>query len=148
MQSYGNCKTKPESKCSGKQNTPPQKSEAGSLTKMYGGSCIGVLLQKEGKRYKKKQLLLPILPSLTHRSRRVFPENAPHCDLNLDDVIFRLVVTISGCSPRRTRVSFWISAGITIAHRNRYAAARRVAHRRPRRQRWIDLRSPEELQFC
>ena len=40
MQSYGKCRTKPESKCSGKQNTPPQKSEAGSLTKMYGGSCI------------------------------------------------------------------------------------------------------------
>ena len=32
MQSYGNRRTKPESKCSGEQNTPPQKSEAGCLT--------------------------------------------------------------------------------------------------------------------
>ncbi len=55
MQSYGKRRTKPEWKSEGKQNTPPQKSEAGSLTNMYGGSCIGNL-QKEGRHCKENTL--------------------------------------------------------------------------------------------
>ena len=81
MQSYGNCRTKPESKCSGKQNTPPQKSEAGSLTKTYGDSCIGVL-QKEGKHCKEntlersflQRLVLNIVSSPARRSSTFFEQ--------------------------------------------------------------------------
>ena len=81
MQSYGNRRTKPESKCSGEQNTPPQKSEAGSLTKMHGDSCIGVL-HKEGKHCKEdtlersflRTLLLNIVSSPARRSRTFFEQ--------------------------------------------------------------------------
>ncbi len=95
MQSYTNRRTKPELKCSREQNTPPQKSEASSLTKMFDGSCIGYLT-KEEEHYKERQLLIQDYIGPTRRSIKIFPANAPQCALNLDDVIFRLVVTISG----------------------------------------------------
>jgi hypothetical protein len=90
-------RTKPESKCSCEQNTPPHNSEASTLTNMYGGSCIGYLT-KRGRFTRKRRRLLQGYIGLTYRSIHIFPKRSLQFALNLDHPIFRLVVTISSNS--------------------------------------------------
>ena len=102
MQSYGNRRTKSKSKCSGEQITPPQQSEAGSLTKMSAGSCIGIL-QKRGEHSKEDMLegsflqgfLLNHVSSPARRSTTFFEQDIRLCLLTFDEVSLRLVFTIA-----------------------------------------------------
>ena len=59
-----------------------------------GGSCIGILQKTRKSTARKRQLLLQIVSSPTRRSRRISRDCTAFL-LILDDVIFRLVVTIS-----------------------------------------------------
>jgi len=60
---------------------------------MYGCSCIGALQKEE--EYYKENIASTTEYIVTHAPvKKNFPANAPQCALNLDDVIFRLVVTI------------------------------------------------------
>jgi len=63
----------------GEQNTPPQKSEAGSLTNMYGGSCIGTSNERDSIASKQGKTKVPMnsLSSPARRSSTLFREGYP-----------------------------------------------------------------------
>ena len=90
-------RTKSESKCSREQNTPPHKSEAGTLTNICGGSCIGYLT-KRGRFTRKRQRRLQDYIGLACRSIQIFPKNPRQSAFNLDHPILRIVIAISGNS--------------------------------------------------
>ena len=65
----------------GEQNTPPQKSEAGSLAKNLGGSCIGTSNKRDSIASKTRRNKVPI-PSISYLARRsstFFRVNCPAC---------------------------------------------------------------------
>ena len=72
MQSYGNRRTKPESKCLGEQNTPPHRSRRQALSPKLTRWFLHRCPPKRGNELQKRQLLLQIISSPTRRSRRFF----------------------------------------------------------------------------
>ena len=63
----------------GAQNTPPQKSEAGSLAKNLGGSCIGTSNKRDSIARKTRRNKVPIhsISYLARRSSIFFRVNCP-----------------------------------------------------------------------
>ncbi len=96
----------------GEQNTPPQQSEAGPLTKMYGGSCIGVLQKEENTANKSRwnQGSYQIVYRLPHADQALFSSKLSAFVLNFDDPnlrpIFRIAEALNSRQiPKLTRKS-------------------------------------------